>query len=135
VSPRATTIAQRIAADLEDLRDLERQNSGRQLRRCATSMQTIASTSAGSVSPLGTLPAPEAPIVDPREVSRTRYPIIEWTAERFRYTDWHSGSHAELLARARRIGLIDEAPYRLGWVDRDDATGEAEYTWLAEQMV
>jgi hypothetical protein len=61
----------------------------------------------------------------------TRYPVIEW-ADGVRYTDWTSRTHDELIERAKHL-MTDGAPYRLGWVDRDDDTGEGAYAWLDEQ--
>jgi hypothetical protein len=58
--------------------------------------------------------------------------MLHWS-DNTSYTDWHSRTHDQLLARARKIGLaVVGAAVTLGWVDRDAATGEVEYTWLSE---
>lgn len=112
-----------------------------------------------SVSPLGMLPPPGEAIRDPRvnadhdipwpdaaemeqinrrnveaaRLERTqRYAVVEWPPPNaMRYCNWHSRTHADLLAHATRSGLhVPGETVRLGWVDRDSETGEAEYTWL-----
>jgi hypothetical protein len=59
-----------------------------------------------------------------------RYPILRWT-DNIRYVDWHSRTHDELLAHALKMGLagVGES-VELGWVDRDEETGETTYTWI-----
>ncbi|MBA3391182.1 MAG: hypothetical protein H0T89_00995 [Deltaproteobacteria bacterium] len=66
MTARGTTIAQRIAADLEDLRELERQYPAEVEAIVCSLVAHLRSWRPESVSPLGTLPAPEAPLVDPR---------------------------------------------------------------------
>lgn len=62
----------------------------------------------------------------------SRYPILEWPEELFRYTDWHSRTPEDLIERAESAGLLEAGDtYRIGWVDRDDLTGEVTYTWAA----
>lgn len=68
MTPRGTTIAQRIAADLEDLRDHERQHPAEVESIVCSLVAHLRSWRPESVSPLGTLPSPEAPIVDPRDL-------------------------------------------------------------------
>lgn len=68
MTPRGTTIAQRLAADLEDLREHERQHPGEVESIVCSLVSHLRSWRPESVSPLGTLPAPTERIVDPREV-------------------------------------------------------------------
>lgn len=66
MTPRGTTIAQRIAADLEDLREHERQHPG-EVEAIVCSLDAhLHSWRPESVSPLGVLPAPTEAIRDPR---------------------------------------------------------------------
>ncbi len=66
MTPHATTVGQRLAANLEDLRELERGDpEGAEAIRCAL-VAHLRSAYPESVSPLGTLPALTEPIRDPR---------------------------------------------------------------------
>jgi hypothetical protein len=66
VSPRGTTIAQRFAADFEDLREHDRQHPGETSAIVAHLVAHLRAWRPEAVSPLGTLPPPSTPIVDPR---------------------------------------------------------------------
>lgn len=68
MTARGTTIAQRLAADLEDLREheREREHRGEVGALVAHLVAHLRAWRPESVSPLGRLPAPEAPIRDPR---------------------------------------------------------------------
>jgi hypothetical protein len=66
VTGRATTIAQRLAADLEDLRELERDHPDEVEAIVSHLVAHLRSWKPESVSPLGTLPAPTVAIRDPR---------------------------------------------------------------------
>lgn len=68
MSPRGNTIAQRIAADLEDLRELERQQPSEVDAIVSHLVAHLRSWRPESVTPLGVLPRPEERIADPREV-------------------------------------------------------------------
>ncbi len=68
MTTRGTTIAQRIAADLEDLRELERDHPSEVEAIVSHLIAHVRSWKPESVSPMGTLPRPEQPIRDPREV-------------------------------------------------------------------
>lgn len=70
MSPRGHQIAQRIAADLEDLREHERQQPAEVEAIVLHLVAHLRSWRPESVSPLGTLPAPTEQIVDPRTVQR-----------------------------------------------------------------
>jgi hypothetical protein len=67
VSPRGTTIAQRFAADLEDLREHDRQHPAEADAIVLSLVAHLRAWRPESVSPLGTLPPPTERIVDPRE--------------------------------------------------------------------
>lgn len=66
MTPRGTTIAQRLAADLEDLREHERQNPAEVNAIVSHLVAHLRAWRPESVAPLGTLPAPSERIVDPR---------------------------------------------------------------------
>jgi hypothetical protein len=151
VSPRGHQIALRFLADFEDLREHEKTEPAEVEALVSHIVAHLRSWRPESVSPLGTLPAPEEPNVDPRipwpsqaevaaenernvaeaKAARTkRYPILRW-ADNIRYVDWYSRTHDELLAHALKMGLagVGEA-VEVGWVDRDEETGETTYTWI-----
>lgn len=66
VSARGTIIAQRFAADLEDLRDHEKQHGDEVEAIVCSIVAHLRSWKPESVTSLGVLPEPEAPITDPR---------------------------------------------------------------------
>lgn len=67
MTPRGATIAQRLAADLEDLGELERVDpEGAEAIRCSL-VAHLRSAWPESVSPLGTLPPPGEIVRDPRD--------------------------------------------------------------------
>lgn len=68
MTARGTTIAQRFAADLEDLREHDRDNPGEASAIVAMLVAHLRAWRPESVAPLGTLPAPSTVIRDPREV-------------------------------------------------------------------
>lgn len=68
MTARGTTIAQRIAADLEDLKEHERQHPSEVEAIVSWLVSHLRSWRPESVSPLGTLAAPGEVIRDPRGV-------------------------------------------------------------------
>lgn len=66
MTPRGTTIAQRFAADLEDLREHERQQPHEVETIVSSLVAHLRAWRPESVSPLGTLPPPGEVIRDPR---------------------------------------------------------------------
>lgn len=69
MSPRGIVIAQRFAADLEDLRELDRQDPAEVDAIVSHLVAHLRSWKPESVTPLGTLPAPTERIRDPREAA------------------------------------------------------------------
>jgi hypothetical protein len=67
VSPRGHIIAQRFAADLEDLREHERAHPDETEAIVVALVAHIRAWHPESVSPLGTLADPTEPNIDPRD--------------------------------------------------------------------
>lgn len=66
MSPRGDSIGRRFAADLDDLREHERDNPAEVAAIVAALVGHLRSWRPECVVSLGQLPKPEAPIVDPR---------------------------------------------------------------------
>lgn len=74
MTARGTTIAQRFAADLEDLREHERDHPHEVEAIVSSLVAHLRAWRPESVSPLGTLPAPTESIRDPRGDGSDRAP-------------------------------------------------------------
>jgi hypothetical protein len=66
---RPFTLGQRLAADLDDLRELEREDPAAAEAIRTAIVSHLRSAWPESIAPMGALPIPEAPITDPRETT------------------------------------------------------------------
>ncbi len=128
MSPRATTIAQRFAADFEDLRELERDHPAEVEAIVCSLVAHLRSWRPESVSPLGVLPPPGEVIRDPRGESQG---YVVRPAD----TDDREGRRAAVMTARRSVLTAALARLRRSCelVSKILDDGDRDPTWIETQ--